>query len=206
MTMFLLDMHAPGVEIRPLRPMTGGAAFNEVFLTEVRIPDSHRLGEVDGGWGVSLTTLMNERMAIGGGEARGFQRGIDRLVHLVRHLGLDGDPVVRQRLADHYVHARATLQCSQRAAGTMQAGRTPGPELSIGKLAGSLNGQRLTRLVTEVLGPRLTADTGEWGTYAWADLVLGYPGGRIAGGSDEIMRNILGERVLGLPKEPAPSN
>src|SRR5439155_18811782 len=108
-TMFLFGMHAPGVEIRPLRQMTGGASFNEVFLEEVRVPDTHRLGDVDEGWGVALTTLMNERMAIGagGGGSSNSERQFARLMQMAKHLDRSRDRVVRQRLADYYVHAQA---------------------------------------------------------------------------------------------------
>ena len=200
-TMFVVDMKAPGVEIRPLRQMTGGASFNEVFFNEVRIPDSHRLGEIDEGWGVALTTLMNERAAIGGGGGGGSV-GFTRFREMVRHLGLDDDPLVRQRLADIYIRANVARLTSLRSMAKVRAGQAPGPEMSIGKLALTQGMQLTVKALTEILGPRLIADSGEWGTYAWAEFVLGMPGGRIAGGTDEIMRNIVGERVLGLPKEP----
>ncbi len=204
MTMFLIDMKDPGIEVRPLRQMTGGASFNEVFLTEVRVPDTHRLGDVDEGWGVALTTLMNERMAIGaGGGMGGGDRTMARLVQMAAHFGLSEDRMARQKIANYYVHSRAASLTNQRAVAKVKAGQTPGPELSIAKLAGTNNGQRLTQLVGDLIGPRLIADSGEWGTFAWSEMVLGMPGGRVAGGTDEVMRNILGERVLGLPKDPS---
>jgi alkylation response protein AidB-like acyl-CoA dehydrogenase len=204
LTMFVVDMKAKGVEIRPLRQMTGGASFNEVFFDEVRIPDTHRLGDVDEGWGVALTTLMNERAAIGGGLGTGGSSamGMTRLVETARWLGLDDDPVIRQRLADVYVHNHAAQYTTRRATAKVKAGQTPGPEMSILKLALTQNAMRTSQLIGEMLGPRLAADTGEWGTYAWGEFVLGLPGMRVAGGTDEILRNIIGERVLGLPKEP----
>ncbi len=203
LTGFVVDMKAPGVEVRPLRQMTGGASFNEVFFNDVRVPDRDRLGDVNNGWAVALTTLMNERAAIGAGGGGGG--GINlyaRAVEMVRHLGLGDDPIVRDRLADLIINARVSSYNNQRAMDKIKAGQLPGPEMSIAKLAGTLNLRRLGDFVSHVLGPKLIADTGEWGTYAWAMLVLGTPGGRIAGGSDEVMRNIVGERVLGLPKEP----
>lgn len=204
LTMFLVDMRAPGVDVRPLRQMTGGATFNEVFFEEVRIHDSHRLGDVDEGWSVALTTLMNERAAIGGG---GGGSGIGassmtRFLEMARHFGLADDPLVRQRLADAFVRTNVARYTNLRAMAKIRAGQLPGPEMSIAKLALTQNMQQLARTVSEVLGPRLVADTGEWGTYAFAEYVLGIPGARVAGGTDEIMRNIVGERVLGLPKEP----
>jgi alkylation response protein AidB-like acyl-CoA dehydrogenase len=203
LTMFVVDMKAPGVEIRPLRQMTGGASFNEVFFTDVRVLDSHRLGDVDEGWTVALTTLMNERAAIGGGGA-GVSAGIGltRLREIARYVGLDEDPVARQRLADLYIRQTVARYTNLRAMAKIKAGQLPGPEMSIAKLAMTQNSQRLVQTLGELLGPRLIADTGEWGTYAWAELLLGVPGMRVAGGTDEVMRNIVGERVLGLPKEP----
>ncbi len=149
---------------------------------------------------------MNERMAIGaggGGGMGGGDRTIARLVQMAQHYGLANDRVARQKIAGYYVHSRAASLTNQRALGKIKAGQTPGPELSIAKLAGTNNGQRLGQLVSDLLGPRLVADGGEWGTYAWSEMILGLPGGRVAGGTDEVMRNILGERVLGLPKDPS---
>ena len=204
MTMFVVDMHAPGVEVRPLRQMTGGAAFNEVFFDEVRIPDSHRLGDVDGGWTVALTTLMNERASIGGGGGGAGTMSMSRLLGLARFLEVDDDPIIRQGIADVYIRGAVARYTNLRASAKVRAGQLPGPEMSIGKLALTENLTRTSQLVGDMLGPRLIADSGEWGTYSWGEFVLGTPGMRIAGGSDEVMRNIVGERVLGLPKEPTP--
>jgi alkylation response protein AidB-like acyl-CoA dehydrogenase len=203
LTMFLVDMHAPGIEVRPLRQMTGGASFNEVFFEEVRVPDTHRLGDVDEGWTVALTTLMNERASIGGGGLGSGSTGTSRLIETARRLGVVDDPMIRQRIADLFVHSSVARYNNLRAMAKIRAGQLPGPEMSIGKLTLTQNMSRTASLIAEMLGPRLTADTGEWGTYAWAEFVLGVPGVRIAGGTDEVMRNIVGERVLGLPKEPA---
>lgn len=200
LTGFIVDMKAPGVEIRPLRQMTGGASFNEVFFTEVRVRDDHRLGDVNNGWNVALTTLMNERAAIGGGSGGGDP--LTRVYAMVRHYGLDKDPIVRDKLADLVIRYRVASYNNQRAMDKIRAGQTPGPEMSTGKMALTDNQLRLCAFLSEVLGPKVIADTGEWGTYAWNQLILGTPGLRIAGGSDEVMRNIVGERVLGLPKEP----
>jgi alkylation response protein AidB-like acyl-CoA dehydrogenase len=205
LTGFVVDMHAPGVEVRPLRQMTGGASFNEVFFTEVRVPDDHRLGDVNQGWTVALTTLMNERAAIGGGGAGVGMLNPRRLYDLLRQLGKERDPLVRQRLADVYINTQVARYTNLRAMEKVKAGQLPGPEMSIAKLSLTNNMRRLTDLLGLVLGPRLTADTGEWGTYAWSQLVLGVPGIRVAGGTDEVMKNIIGERVLGLPKEPQPA-
>ena len=200
LTGFIVDMHAAGVEIRPLRQMTGGASFNEVFFNEVRIPDSYRLGEVNNGWGVALTTLMNERAAIGtasGGETSIFTK----LQAMVHHFGMTNDPIVREKMADLFIRTKVAGYNNQRAIDKIRAGQTPGPEMSIAKMALVDNQKRMNDFLSLVLGSKLQADTGEWGTYAWSQLLLGAPGMRIAGGSDEVMRNIVGERVLGLPKD-----
>jgi alkylation response protein AidB-like acyl-CoA dehydrogenase len=203
LTMFVIDMRAPGIEVRPLRQMTGGASFNEVFLDGVRVHDSHRLGDVDEGWTVALTTLMNERASIGGGGVASAGSGTSRLFELARRMGVADDPLLRQRLADVYVRSTVARYNNLRAMAKIRAGQLPGPEMSIAKLSLTQNMARTAQVVAEILGPRLTADTGEWGTYAWGEFLLGVPGIRIAGGTDEVMRNIVGERVLGLPKEPS---
>ena len=206
LTGFVVDMLAPGVEVRPLRQMTGGASFNEVFFTDVRVPDSHRLGDVNQGWTVALTTLMNERASIGGGGGGSGlgsgQNSIVGLTEMLRRFGLSDHPVYRQRLMRLYSDMHVARLNNQRALDKIKAGQLPGPELSIAKLSLTANLTNMAELVAEVLGPRITADTGEWGTYSWAGYLLGTPGMRIAGGTDEVMRNIIGERVLGLPKEP----
>ena len=204
MTAFLVDMRAPGVEVRPLRQMSGGAGFNEVFLHEVRVPDSHRLGDVNGGWSVALTTLLNERASLGGGMGLGPGPGpFERLIGLLRHVGDGGSAVQRDHLARLYARHKAIEWTGRRAAVSMAGGGLPGPEMSILKLAGTVQLLDMCEFVSGVLGPRLLADTGEWGTFHWNGLVLGAPGGRLGGGTDEVLRNIIGERVLGLPKEPS---
>ncbi len=204
LTGFVIDMHAPGVEVRPLRQMTGGASFNEVFLTDVRVPDSHRLGEVNGGWTVALTTLMNERAAIGGGGGGAAPAAMHRLVELCRAMGRAGDPLVRQKLADVIIHSRVAQYSTARSMAKVAVGQAPGPELSLSKMALTETMLRTSDLLSLVLGPALVADSGRWGTYAWSHYVLGVCGMRVAGGTDEVLRNIVGERVLGLPKEPRP--
>jgi alkylation response protein AidB-like acyl-CoA dehydrogenase len=205
LTVFLVDMNAPGVAVRPLRQLTGATLFNEVFLDDVAIDDEFRLGPIDDGWTVTRTTLMFERLSIGSGQGRAktdvFR--MDRLIQLLRRQGLDADPVLRQQLADLYVHVEAARLAALRWAHNVAVGAVPGPELAASKLALSDNYERLAGLVTAVLGNRITADTGEWGTYAWSKFVLSSAGFRIAGGTDEIVRTIIGERVLGLPREPA---
>lgn len=203
LTGFVLDMHAPGVEIRPLRQMTGGAAFNEVFLEEVRVPDTHRLGDVNQGWTVALTTLMNERASIGAGGGGGAGlMSVKRLRQMMEHFGVDDDPVLRDEIARIHTSFTVAKWNNQRALDKIKAGGLPGPELSTAKLALTDNLTAYANWTAKVLGPRVAADSGEWGTYAWSKLLLGTPGMRVAGGTDEIMRNIIAERVLGLPKDP----
>jgi alkylation response protein AidB-like acyl-CoA dehydrogenase len=203
LTGFIVDMHAPGVEVRPLRQMTGGAAFNEVFFNEVRVADDHRLGDVNQGWSVALTTLMNERSSIGAGGGGGGMgvANVTRLAEMLRHFGLGESAVHRDELMDIYTRYQVAKLTNQRALDKIKAGQLPGPEMSIAKMALTDNLNRTGAFVAKVLGPHLIADTGEWGTYAWSQFICGTPGMRIAGGSDEVLRNIVGERVLGLPKD-----
>ncbi|HMD91525.1 MAG TPA: acyl-CoA dehydrogenase family protein [Trebonia sp.] len=196
MTAFLVPLDAPGVRVRPIRQMSGGSSFCEVFLTDVRVPDDLRLGAVGSGWKVALTTLGFER---GGSGGRGVGGSWERLLGLARWLGRTGDPVVRQQLASVYIHQRVRHMNASRAIAAAAAGQPPGPEGSIGKLLWVTGMTEIGQVAAGLLGARLTADTGEWGTFAWNDHILGSPGYRIAGGSDEIQRNIIAERVLGLP-------
>jgi len=205
LTGFVVDMHAPGVEVRPLRQMTGGASFNEVFFTDVRVPDSHRLGDVNGGWTVALTTLMNERAAIGGGGGGVGLPATTRLIESAKATGRNTDPLIRQQLADIVINERVARYTNQRAMAKIAAGELPGPEMSLAKMSLTANMLRTNEVLDAIFGMSLTADTGVWGTFAWTEYLLGVPGMRIAGGSDEVLRNIIGERVLGLPKEPNPA-
>jgi alkylation response protein AidB-like acyl-CoA dehydrogenase len=199
MTAFLVPMDAPGVEVRPIKQMSGGASFNEVFLTGVRIGDEMRIGRPGDGWRVALTVLAHERTTSGGSRRGG---GFDELVMLARHLGRTGEPLVRQGLARAYELKRVRDWVRAAAAAQARATGAPGPGGSITKLMWTIEMAHTSDLAGQLLGPALTADTGEWGTFAWNEHVLGAPGYRIAGGSDEIQRNIIGERVLGLPGEP----
>ena len=200
LTAFLLPMDSPGVEVRPLRQMSGGSSFCEVFLDDVRVPDALRLGDVGDGWKVTLATLGFERGHSGSGS--GVGGGWRQLLPLAQTLGRDRDPVVRQLLADVYVAERLSAIGAQRDAETRAAGEEPGPTGSLRKLAWVERLLLTSEAAAAVLGPRLAADTGEPGTFGWTEHLLGAPGYRIAGGSDEIQRTIVGERVLGLPPEP----
>lgn len=199
-TVFVLPMDAPGVEIRQIRQMSGGTSFNEVFLSDVRIPDAYRIGDVGEGWKVALTVLGFERGGDGGGGRVGGNWA--QVKALADHFEAWSDPVLRDDLANLYIRYRLMAMTRQRIAAQFEAGQAPGPEGSIGKVFWTDSMAYMSDVVSRILGPRLIADTGEWGTYEWNDHVLGAPGYRIAGGSDEIQRNIVGERVLGLPGEP----
>lgn len=202
LTAFVVDMHAEGVDVRPLRQMTGGAAFNEVFLDDVFVPESDLLGQVDEGWKVAMTTLMNERGAIGGAGLGGSGLlSTARLKALVRESGMAEDAALRRQFGQLLVGLRAAQYAGRVTEARWKAGAQPGPELSLSKLRLVRNLQQLSEFVQDVLGPRLTNDTGEWGTYAWSTFLLGLPGYRIGGGTDEVLKNIVAERVLGLPRE-----
>lgn len=201
LTGFIVDLKDPAVDIRPLRQMTGGTSFNEVFFNELRVPDEMRLGEVNDGWRVALTTLMNERAAIGSGGSAGSGVFL-KLSEMAKHYGVSDDPRIRQQLADLYVRGSVLKMNNQRAMAKIKAGELPGAEMSGAKLALTEMMRRSSALASSILGARLTADTGEWGTFSWSGYVNGVPGMSIAGGSDEVLRNIIGERVLGLQKEP----
>lgn len=198
-TAFIVDMKAPGVSVRPLRQMTGGASFNEVFFDEVRVPAANMLGELNQGWGVAITTLMNERVAIGSGGGLGGSSS--RFVELARTRGLDADPAIRQQIAQLHVLTRIQKFNGWRTLTAVSKGGVPGPEGSIGKLFG---GEALTlmgELAMALAGASAIADTGD-GLFDWNQIVLGNPGMHLAGGTDEVLKNIIGERVLGLPGEP----
>jgi alkylation response protein AidB-like acyl-CoA dehydrogenase len=200
-TMFIIDFKAPGVEIRPLRQMNGGSGFNEVFFTDVRVPDSYRIGDVDDGWRCAIAMLMNERVAIGSGGGGGRSVGVKPLVELARRRGVLDNPVVRQGIADVYIRTQILGYIGQRTRAAVKAGKAPGPEGSIAKLVGALLARRTSDLGIAIAGAGGQAweDKRE---SRWALSVLSAPASRIAGGTDEVQRNIIGERVLGLPKEP----
>jgi alkylation response protein AidB-like acyl-CoA dehydrogenase len=200
-TAFLVDMKAPGVTIKPLRQMNGGASFNEVFFDDVRVPHDHVLGDVDQGWSVAITTLMNERVAIGsGGGGGGLRASASDLIGLAQARGRNTEPVVRQKLADLYIRSRVQRFLGMRALTAASQGRMPGPEGSIGKLAGARLTTSLGDVAVELLGPAAIAKVDD--AYRYSEPLLVAPAAHIAGGSDEVMKNIIGERVLGLPGEP----
>jgi acyl-CoA dehydrogenase len=194
LTAFLLPMDREGVTVRPLRQMTGGANFNEVFLDQVRIPDADRLDAAGSGWRVALTTLMNERFSAGA--MAGGSDLVAAVGRLARDLGRSSDPTVRDRLAQLHIWAEVMRFTGYRSLTAISKGAVPGPEGSIAKLAATRLLRAAADLGVEIAGPdgMLAGD--------WSDLVCGVPGMRLGGGTDEIMKNIVAERVLGLPGEP----
>ncbi|HZT66076.1 MAG TPA: acyl-CoA dehydrogenase family protein [Acidimicrobiales bacterium] len=206
LTYFVIDMHAPGVEVRPLRQMTGEAEFNEVYMTDVRIPDSERLGDVGAGWHVALTTLMNERVSIGGTVTPRGGGLIGEAVKLWKSKG-HSDPALRDRLMRLWIEAEVTRLTNIRAGQARKAG-TPGPEGSTSKLAFAELNKRITELCIDLLGPEgmlyssyemiRPEEAGLGGRDMWKTF-LRTRANSIEGGTSEVMRNILGERVLGLP-------
>jgi alkylation response protein AidB-like acyl-CoA dehydrogenase len=200
-TYFLVNMSTPGVEARPLRQITGVAHFNETFLTDVRIPHDQVLGEVNGGWGVAQTTLMNERALIGGAAAL----GIRDYVELARQFGRAEDPETRQRLAATYTRFEILRWLGQRAQAAARAGRPLGPESSVAKLLMSEHSARNGDLALAMEGAAgMLARDDAYESGFWQQQFLGQWGVRIGGGTEQVQRNILGERVLGLPPEPRP--
>ena len=207
---FFLDMKSPGVEIKPIKQLTGGAGFNEVYFTDVRIPDSQRLGEVGQGWQVALTTLMNERAAIGGG---GGGVNVDLAYKIASEVMIDGktatqDSAVRAKLANWYVQESGLKFTGYRSMTALSKGTTPGPENSIGKLVGAPKNQEMASFCMDLM--EMNGAIWDEELSKEAGLVqmsyMGSPGLRIAGGTDEIMANIIAERVLGLPQEPRMDN
>jgi alkylation response protein AidB-like acyl-CoA dehydrogenase len=195
-TAFAIDMRAPGVDVRPLRQMNGDAHFTEVFLDDAPIPDTDRIGAIGEGWRVALTCLGYERGASTAGSSSGML-DVERLVHLTRERGLLADPTIRDEIARVVCEARVMGYTARRARDTARSGR-PGPEGSGMKLRGSRLFRDYTALAARILGPEMTLDPhGSWQT-----LLLTAPSLSIRGGTDEIQRNIVGERVLGLPGEP----
>lgn len=192
-TAFMVRMDAPGITIRPLRQMTGGAHFNEVFLDDVQIPDGQRIDAIGSGWRVAMTTLMNERFAAAKFTAVGA-RLVTGLRHLAAEHGLSGDPVVRQELVRLQVAAGVMRFSNDRVLTSISQGSTPGPEGSLAKLS-------LVRLLQDAasLAVRLAGPSGVLHDQ-WSQFVCGVPGMRLGGGTDEVLRNILAERVLGLPR------
>jgi alkylation response protein AidB-like acyl-CoA dehydrogenase len=232
-TYFVLPMRQDGVEVRPLRQMNGHASFNEVFIDGARVSQDLVIGAVDAGWGVALTTLAHERRLAPSRrrtiqqdpEGRVWQQAIqeqraasephkwypqragraDLLVSRARAMGLDGDPLVRQEIARALSLARAAQWTAERASAARAAGRPPGPEGSLGKLSSSVIARAASKCHSLIAGPSgMLAGTAAPMDGLITEIFVSVPGQSIAGGTDQIQRNILAERILGLPKDPSP--
>jgi acyl-CoA dehydrogenase len=201
LTMFIVPMRSRGIEVRPLRQMTGGASFCEVFLDDVVIADSLRIGDVGAGWTVASDTLAHERRATGDRSHEIVARATELLWLLAIRTGRSHDPLVRDAWARLSANVRAARFQQQRMQATPEQALT-GAERAIDKLLLVNNLRAIGALALELLGQRFIADTGEWGTFNWNRWLMGSLGYRIAGGTDEVLRNLLAERVLGLPREP----
>jgi acyl-CoA dehydrogenase len=205
LTLFMIDMRQSGVEVRPIKQMDGGGHFNEVFFNNAIVPDTYRLGEVGGGWAGALTVLMSERLAISGVQPTGFPQFLD----LVKSLELNGqpiadDPLVRDRLATWYSQYAGLQAVNKRMLTAVAKGGIAGAEASLGKLVGAVMNQEIANFACQIFGPAgIVQDTELSPERAhFQQQVLFSPGVRLAGGTDEVMRNILAEQVLGLPQEP----
>ncbi len=206
LTMFWIDMKAAGVECKPIHQMSGARGFNEVFFTDVRVKDSQRLGALNDGWNVSIITLMNERASVGGGGGSAGGGAVGLLKAAAQISDALGEPMsqdraVREQIADWYVKAEGLRFTGMRSLTALSQGKLPGPEQSITKLVYASMGQDIAALGVEmqdqfgiIRDENISASRG-----AFQEAVLGSPGGRIAGGTDEILRNIIAERVLGMP-------
>jgi alkylation response protein AidB-like acyl-CoA dehydrogenase len=205
MTMFFLDMRSAGIEIRPIKQANGQSGFNEVYFTDVRIPGAQRLGAVGGGWQVSLTTLMNERLSIGSGMSNGFPELLDfccRVETADGTLAVD-DKAVRSKLATWACRQSGLKYTGFRAISALSRGETPGPENSIGKLVAGASMQEIAAFALDLqaqagvlVDPEVASAVGRFQA-----MLLRSPATRVEGGTDEILRNIIAERVLGLPAD-----
>ena len=208
LTYFVVDMESPGIEIRPIKQMTGGANFNEVFFTNVRIPDANRLDREGNGWAVAITTLMNERMSIGTGMGLTPDAAYTALTALAKNCYVNGKPaiengLVRSKIGEFYSRLKALELTGYRVLSKLSSGAAPGTESAVLKLSGGILLQELSAFAMELQGP-FGADHGagaQFGGGLFQDIYLGIPAMRIAGGSDEVQRNVIVERELGLPQE-----
>ena len=203
-SMFIVDMKDPAVEIRPIHQIDGGMHFNEVFFTDLRIPKENLLGPLHEGWRLATSMLMYERVAIGTGSTGGITTPhANRLIEYSQKSGTITDPVLRQKLMKLYSEETAKSLVSMRTRADLKAGKTPGPGGSLGKLHGSKILRDVRSLINDVVGMEADAwtegDRGQW----WGRLALGSFQAGIACGTDEIQKNIIGDRVLGLPREPS---
>ncbi|WP_188187156.1 acyl-CoA dehydrogenase family protein [Nonomuraea sp. SYSU D8015] len=197
LTMFVVDMHHPGVTVRPLKDMSGRANFNEVFFDNVTIPDEHRVGEVDDGWSVAVTTLLHERLSISAGVGMGGQKDNPASLEALRQAVDTSDPLVRDQLVELHIRSRALALFNQRLAQETEAGIFPGARGSAAKLLLAELTLFQADLATQLVGPESVV-----AGHPLAQAISLAPGFALGGGTNEIMRNIIGDRVLGLPPEP----
>ena len=205
-TYLLVDMHSPGVEVRPLRQITGDPEFNEIFFNDVRVPRENVLGEINDGWRVAMTTLLHERGTLGFALTARLEVMVRKLVQLAGETRVNGhlaseDPLFRDRIARHWVELQGLRFTNYRALTKLVQTGVPGPEGSIAKLHWSETNQRLTKLALEILGPsaQLDGEDGPWQGF-WQYQQLRSRGNTIEAGTSEVLRNIIAERVLGLPR------
>jgi alkylation response protein AidB-like acyl-CoA dehydrogenase len=198
LTYVIVDMHAPGVEVRPLRQITGEAEFNEIFFTDVEVPRENLLGEIGQGWQVAMTTLLHERGTLGFALTTTLEVGVRKLLALAREQGAD-DPLVRDRIARQWIEQQALKYTNYRSLTKLMQTGIPGPEGSGVKLWWSEQNQRLTKLALELYGPEAQLLDGESGGF-WQFQQLRSRGNTIEAGTSEVLRNIIAERVLGLPR------
>jgi alkylation response protein AidB-like acyl-CoA dehydrogenase len=203
-TMFVLDMRAPGVTVRPLRDMSGKSPFNEVYLDDVHLPADSVIGEVGRGWQAAVTMLGHERVSIGGSRpSRSAALAFDAVLALARREGATTDPSQRERLAELYAHERALELLNARMRQEAQAGKPPGARGSVAKLAAAVQLRRAIAVVGELAGADVVAwDPDDGDSAGLAQGINSAPASSIAGGTNEVQHNIIGERILGLPKEP----
>jgi len=195
----IVDMRAPGVEVRPLRQITGESEFNEIFFSDVRVPRENLLGEIGGGWAVAMTTLLHERGTLGFALTAALEVALGKLCALARERAA-GDPLIRDRVAREWIELQALKHTNLRAlTGLMESG-IPGPEGSAAKLRWSESNQRLTKLALEILGRDAVLVGGSGVDGYWQYQQLRSRGNTIEAGTSEILRNIIAERVLGLPR------
>jgi acyl-CoA dehydrogenase len=205
LTFFFIDMKSPGIEIKPIKQISGGSHFNTVIFDDVRVPDAQRLGEEGDGWKVALTTLMNERVSVGDAPGPNFEQAFS----LAQTVELDGEPAVknkavRSQLAKWYYQTSGITYTKYRSTSALSRGETPGPENSITKLVGANKAQEIATFGVDLMdaGGVVWDEELVAGDARFQNAYMQSPSMRIAGGTDEILRNIIAERVLGLPQEP----
>ncbi|WP_332873355.1 acyl-CoA dehydrogenase family protein [Nocardia aurea] len=205
-TAFLVDIDSPGLQVRPLVEMTGDAGFNEIFLDGVRIPDDRRLGDLGGGWAIYLAIMAASRDALARSRRRGGRGGLaavasaERVAGVLQRLGKQDVPTLRQDWARLYIHYKVNQLTSERLAAEWSEPNAAAAARAMGKLALSDAMSAAAQLVAQALGPRILADTGEIDSFDWQPFLLQTPAFHIGGGTDQIMRNLIAERGLGLPR------